>query len=76
MDRKFGSFVWDIEKGKLNYKKHGVDFATASRVFKDRQREIYVDSKHSIKEERFFCVGRVEGRILTVRFSDVAARSE
>ena len=69
MDKKAGSFIWDIEKEKINYHKHGVTFTTASKVFKDPKRKIYVDSKHSKKEERFFCVGKAEGRILTVRFT-------
>lgn len=62
------SFVWDSEKELTNVEKHGVDFTTASKVFKDPKRKIYVDSKHNEKEERFFCVGRVENKILTVRF--------
>ena len=69
MDKKAGSFIWDIEKEKINYYKHGVTFTTASKVFKDPKRKIYVDSKHSKKEERFFCVGKAEGKILTVRFT-------
>ena len=69
MDKKTSSFVWDIEKERINYYKHGVTFATASKAFKDPGRKIYVDSGHSKKEERFFCIGKVEGKILTVRFT-------
>lgn len=64
-----GSFVWDYDKELRNIRKHGVDFATASRAFEDPKRKIFQDAKHSTGEERFFCIGRVEDRILTVRFT-------
>lgn len=62
------SFVWDFERELDNIRKHNVDFATAAKAFKDPARKIYVDSKHNEKEERFFCIGKVRDRILTVRF--------
>jgi len=52
MDKVFGSFIWDVEKKISNYYKHGVNFITASKAFKDPKRKIYVDSRHSKKEER------------------------
>ncbi len=69
MDKEFGSFVWDMEREVGNISKHGVSFSTAAKAFKDPKRRIYIDSKHSKKEERFFCMGGVEGKILTVRFT-------
>lgn len=63
------SFIWDFEKELVNISKHGVDFVTASKAFKDSKRKIYIDSKHSKKEERFFCIGKVGGKVLTVRFT-------
>ncbi len=68
MDRDYGSFVWDAGKEKINLAKHGVDFVTASRAFLDPRRKIFVNAKHSRIEERFYCIGNVGGRILTVRF--------
>ena len=68
-DRIFGSFIWDTGKEASNILKHGVDFVTASQVFKDNSRKIYTDSKHNEKEERFFCIGKAGVRILTVRFT-------
>jgi uncharacterized DUF497 family protein len=62
------SFTWDFEKELINIYKHGVDFVTAAKAFKDPKRKIYTDVKHSRDEERFFCIGKVNGRILTVRF--------
>ena len=68
MDRNCGSFVWNVEKEKINIAKHGVDFIAASKVFLDPKRKIFVNTKHSRAEERFFCIGSVDGKILTVRF--------
>ncbi len=68
MDKIPGNFIWDEDKELVNIHKHGVDFITACKVFKDAKRKIYIDSKHTKEEERFFCIGRVEGKILTVRF--------
>ncbi len=69
MDKEWGSFIWDFEKELANIYKHRVDFITAAKAFKDARRKIYIDSKHSEKEKRFFCIGKVEGKILTVRFT-------
>lgn len=63
------SFIWDEDKELVNIHKHGIDFAVAAKAFKDPKRKIYVDSKHSKEEERLFCLGKVEGRVLTVRFT-------
>ena len=69
MDHHFGSFVWDVKKEAANIRKHRVDFETASKAFKDPRRRIYVDEKHGHIEERMFCLGKVEGMVLTVRFT-------
>ena len=68
MDKSSGSFVWDILKEWANIEKHGVDFSEAAEAFEDTNRKIYEDSRHSHNEKRFFCVGSVRGRIMTVRF--------
>jgi len=68
VDKIFGDFIWDQRKELINIKKHGIDFATAAGAFKDTKRKIYTDSKHSEDEERFFCIGKAGGKILTVRF--------
>ena len=63
------SFVWDSRKEKSNIDKHGVDFTTASKAFLDPKRRIFTDSKHSDKEERYFCIGKIDNKLLTVRFT-------
>ena len=59
-------FIWDLDKEKENVNKHSVDFSTAAQAFKDPKIKIYFDSKH---EERFFCIGKVDGKVLTIRFT-------
>jgi len=66
--KRTSSFVWDLQKERMNIQKHGVSFHVAARVFGDPDRKIFTDSKHSQREERYFCIGKVDGKILTVRF--------
>lgn len=62
-------FLWDTQKETENILKHGVDFETAQLAFQDAHRRILHDSRHSREEERFFCFGKVAGKVLTVRFT-------
>jgi uncharacterized DUF497 family protein len=65
-----GSFNWDERKNLSNQKKHGVRFEEAQQAFLDPNRIIYEDIEHSSsKEKRYFCVGRVGNKVLTVRFT-------
>ncbi len=64
------SFSWDEAKSLINQEKHHVSFEYAQRAFDDPRRVIVRDLAHDrSREERFFCLGKVEGGILTVRFS-------
>lgn len=62
-------FQWDEEKNRENIKKHGVSFYLAQYAFADPKRLIFEDLKHSQDEKRYYCVGKVEEGILTVRFT-------
>lgn len=62
-------FEWDKEKDKENQAKHNVSFSLAQRAFLDPYRVIAEDVDHSKEEERFYCIGRVDDGILTVRFT-------
>ncbi|RME31135.1 MAG: BrnT family toxin [Candidatus Zixiibacteriota bacterium] len=63
-------FEWDEKKEQANIAKHGVDFETAARAFDDPRKIIIEDLKHSTAaEQRYFCLGSVDGKILTVRFT-------
>jgi uncharacterized protein len=64
------SFAWDEAKNLINQEKHHVSFEYAQRAFDDPKRVIVRDLAHERgREERFFCLGKVEGGVLTVRFS-------
>ena len=62
-------FDWDNKKDFENQSKHGVSFAVAQRAFFDYQRVIAEDVNHSSEEDRFYCVGKVDDGIMTVRFT-------
>lgn len=62
-------FEWDEEKARINFKKHGVLFETAAKVFLDEDRiEIY-DKKHSTEEERYITIG-MAGEVLFVVYTE------
>ena len=62
-------FEWDENKNKVNVSKHGIDFYMAQNAFLDPKRIIAHDEKHSNKEDRLFCFGKVGDNVLTVRFT-------
>lgn len=53
-------FEWDSEKEKININKHGLDFSTAARVFKDENRLEIFDELHSDLEERYITIGMID----------------
>jgi len=63
------SFDWDEGKDRENQTKHNVSFMMAQHAFFDPHRVIVEDVDHSSEEERFYCIGRVGGSIMTVRFT-------
>jgi hypothetical protein len=67
--QKNPTFEWDQSKNKLNQKKHNVSFEEAQYAFLDPKRIIAKDLEHSNKEERFYCFGKIEQNIVTVRFT-------
>jgi len=62
-------FEWDEKKNLINKTKHGVSFSEAQDAFLDANRIISPDFSHSKDESRYFCFGKVNGGILTVRFT-------
>ena len=68
-DKYFGRYIWNADKEADNILLHGLDFSKASEAFLDPNRRIATDERHSKNEERLFCIGMVEGRIATVRFT-------
>ena len=66
-------FEWDPEKDRSNKGKHGIDFASATRVFRD-PRHITIDStRPDHGETRMKAVGLVEDRLMVVIFTDRGA---
>jgi uncharacterized DUF497 family protein len=64
------SFEWDAKKDQANLEKHGVSFYEAQYAFADPKRVILEDITHSTDEERrFYCLGMMDGGVLTVRFT-------
>jgi uncharacterized protein len=61
-------FEWDENKNKLKQEKHFVSFEEAQSAFFDSKRIIARDLEHNHGEERYYCFGKIDGNILTVRF--------
>ncbi len=62
-------FEWNETKNNSNVKKHGISFKIAKKAFFDPHRIIVDDIEHSVDEKRFFCIGKVNEGIITVRFT-------
>ena len=62
------NFEWDENKNLLNIEKHGISFGEAIKAFSDPKRKIRFNKKHSAEEMRYYCLGMVDGRVMTVRF--------
>ena len=64
------TFEWDPAKDRMNREKHGVAFEVAQYAFADLKRVILEDLTHSTPDEkRYYCLGKVDDGILTVRFT-------
>jgi uncharacterized protein len=64
------SFEWDERKNAANQTKHGLSFEEAQVAFLDKNRLILLDKTHSTpSEKRFYCVGKIIGGVITVRFT-------
>ncbi len=62
-------FDWDNKKNEQNIEKHHISFYEAQQAFLDPNRVIAEDLEHSQKESRYFCFGKVNEYIMTVRFT-------
>lgn len=62
-------FEWDDDKNESNEQKHGVSFYEAQHAFADPQRVIAEDLVHSHEERRYYCFGKIQNEIITVRFT-------
>ena len=62
-------FEWNEETNRENRQKHGIPFQKTKDAFLDPMRVIVEDIGHGSEEKRWFCLGRMERGILTVRFT-------
>jgi uncharacterized DUF497 family protein len=62
-------FEWDPEKNEANKQKHQVSFEEAQCAFVDAKRIIAEDTTHHSSEARYYCIGKVNEEIMTVRFT-------
>lgn len=62
------NFEWDENKNLLNTEKHGISFKEAIKAFGNPKRKVRFNKKHSAIEMRYYCLGMVDGRVMTVRF--------
>ena len=59
-------FIWDEDKNRTNFKKHGIDFNDAARAWFDPDRLDFFDEEHSLDEVRWIFLGAVAGVVLFV----------
>ena len=59
-------FEWDDEKAAINFRKHGVNFKTAAKVFRDNYRLEDYDYEHSVDEDRWNVIGMVNDILFVV----------
>jgi len=62
-------FEWDEIKNQQNKKKHGISCEITQYAFSDPKRIILEDLTHREKEKRYYCIGKIEEGIVTVRFT-------
>ncbi|MDE7273946.1 MAG: BrnT family toxin [Lachnospiraceae bacterium] len=56
----------DDQKNEINKNKHGISFETAALVFADENRIEYFDRLHSVEEDRYVVLGRVNDILFVV----------
>ena len=66
---RMANFEWDEKKNLLNQEKHGVCFLEAQYAFLDPNRIIAEDLQHSEQEKRYYCFGKINNEVMTVRFT-------
>ena len=59
-------FVWDSDKNKKNFKKHGIYFEDAVRVFLDDNYLDDYDEFHSNDEDRFKIIGKIRNVLVVI----------
>ena len=70
-EMEIGDYIveWDDKKAEINFKKHGIRFKFAARVFLDKNRIEDYDELHSDDEERIKVIGKVD-KVLFVIYTE------
>ena len=63
-------YTWDVEKAARNLRVHGIAFEDAIKIFDGPTLE-RLDDRFEYVEERWYAIGLVEGRLVTVIYADV-----
>lgn len=69
------TFEWDENKNKKNIQKHGISFAHATLIFTDENLITDYDYTHSVTEDRYIAIGRVD-EILFVVYTERPPESD
>lgn len=65
------NFIWDDNKNRVNFKKHGIWFEEAQTVWLDDEAIEFFDPDHSDTEDRFLKIGHsAKNNILVVVFCE------
>ncbi|MCD7824320.1 MAG: BrnT family toxin [Oscillospiraceae bacterium] len=59
-------FEWDENKNLINKEKHGISFEVASLVFNDPYYIEMYDFEHSVDEDRYMAIGKVDDVLFVV----------
>ena len=57
---------WDDNKAEINWKKHGLRFRVAARIFLDENKFEDYDELHSDEEDRWKVVGKVRDVLVVI----------
>lgn len=70
-EMEVGEFLVELDdnKAEINYKKHGIRFKVAARIFLDENRIDYFDELHSNYEDRIKVIGLVD-EVLSVIYTE------
>ncbi len=69
-DEREHEFEWDASKAEANFRKHGIAFEAARRVFQDGFAVEWPDADLPYGEARFVITGMVDGRLLRVVYTE------
>jgi uncharacterized DUF497 family protein len=60
-------YEWDPEKAAANQRKHGIAFDLV-HLFQWNDALVQIDERYAYGEQRFYALGKVEGRIFALIF--------